>query len=82
MFEQLFRHPAALRRHREGPLADERASYLASLASHGSAFEKARCARDIRSAVGRACFSEHFPCDSVMILFCRITRGPLKGTRR
>ena len=33
MFEQLFRHPAALKRHREGPLADERASYLRSLAS-------------------------------------------------
>ena len=42
MFEQLFRHPAALRRHREGPLANERASYLASLASHGSAFETLR----------------------------------------
>src|SRR5438034_5452655 len=42
MFEQLFRHPAALRRHREGPLADERARYLTSLASHGSAFETLR----------------------------------------
>jgi integrase/recombinase XerD len=42
MFEQLFRHPAALRRHCEGPLAAERASYLASLAAHGSAFETLR----------------------------------------
>lgn len=42
MFDQLFRHPAALRRHREGPLADERAHYLTSLATDGSAFETLR----------------------------------------
>ncbi len=37
MFDQLFRYPAVLRRHREGPLAAERATYLASLAARGSA---------------------------------------------
>lgn len=42
MFAQLFRRPATLRRHREGPLAAERARYLTSLAAHGSAFETLR----------------------------------------
>lgn len=37
MFDQLFRYPAVLRRHRDGPLAGERATYLASLAARGSA---------------------------------------------
>lgn len=42
MFDHLFRHPAALRRHREGPLAHERATYLTRLATQGSAFETLR----------------------------------------
>lgn len=42
MFDQLFRDPAALRRHRDGPLAHERATYLTRLASRGSAFDTLR----------------------------------------
>lgn len=42
MFDKLFRHPTALRRHREGALADERVRYLTSLASQGSAAETLR----------------------------------------
>ncbi len=37
MFDQLFRYPGVVRRHRDGPLAHERATYLASLATRGSA---------------------------------------------
>ena len=37
MFDQLFRYPAVLRRHRDGPLAHERATYLTSLTARGSA---------------------------------------------
>lgn len=37
MFDQLFRYPGVLRRHRDGPLANDRAMYLASLATRGSA---------------------------------------------
>ena len=37
MFDQLFRSPAVLRRHRDGPLAHERATFLTSLAIQGSA---------------------------------------------
>jgi len=39
MFEQLFRYPGVVRRHRDGPFAHERATYLAGLASRGSATE-------------------------------------------
>jgi site-specific recombinase XerD len=35
MFEQIFKAPRTVRRHREGPLADERARYLAQLAEGG-----------------------------------------------
>jgi integrase/recombinase XerD len=37
LFDQLFRYPAVVRRHHDGPLATERAAYLASLAAQGSA---------------------------------------------
>jgi integrase/recombinase XerD len=37
MFDTLFRYPAVLRRHRDGPLATERAAYLAGLAARGHA---------------------------------------------
>ncbi len=37
MFETLFTRPGALRRHREGPLAAERAAYLSELAAQGMA---------------------------------------------
>ncbi len=37
MFETLFKCPGALRRHREGPLAAERAAYLSELAAQGMA---------------------------------------------
>ena len=37
MFDTLFRYPAVLRRHRDGPLAPERAAYLAGLAARGHA---------------------------------------------
>jgi len=37
MFEKLFTYPAVIRRHREGPLAAERAAYLNDLASRGMA---------------------------------------------
>ena len=37
MFETLFTSPAALSRHRNGPLAEERAAYLSQLASTGLA---------------------------------------------
>ncbi len=36
MFDQLFRYPGVVRRHRDGPLAHERATYLASLATRGA----------------------------------------------
>jgi hypothetical protein len=36
MFDHLFRYPAVLRRHRDGPFARERATYLTSLAIQGS----------------------------------------------
>lgn len=35
MFDQLFRRPHTLARHRDGPLAQERLSYLEHLAGHG-----------------------------------------------
>ena len=35
MFELIFKAPRTLRRHREGPLADERVRYLAQLAEGG-----------------------------------------------
>lgn len=37
MFEQLFRHPHSRRRHRDGPLAEERCRYLTHLAGQGMA---------------------------------------------
>ena len=37
MFETLFSYPSVLRRHREGPLAAERAAHLRSLAAKGMA---------------------------------------------
>jgi integrase/recombinase XerD len=46
MFETLFSRPTARQRHREGPLAEERVAYLASLAAanaaHGTLVRKAR----------------------------------------
>jgi hypothetical protein len=46
MFETLFHYPAVLRRHRDGPLATERAAYLAALAARGHAPSTVRkCAR-------------------------------------
>ena len=36
MFEQLFRYPATIRRHQEGPLAEERIQYLAFKSEGGS----------------------------------------------
>jgi site-specific recombinase XerD len=39
MFETLFTYPAVLARHRDGPLARERASYLEGLAAQGMAHE-------------------------------------------
>jgi site-specific recombinase XerD len=37
MFETLFKYPGVLRRHKEGPLADERAAYLSEQAAQGMA---------------------------------------------
>ena len=37
MFEKLFIYPGVLRRHREAPLAAERAAYLSELADRGMA---------------------------------------------
>ena len=37
MFETLFSYPGVIRRHREGPLALERAAYLSNLATHSMA---------------------------------------------
>jgi hypothetical protein len=39
MFDQLFRYPGVVRRHLDGPLAHERAAYLASLATRGIAHQ-------------------------------------------
>ena len=36
MFEQIFKSPSAISRHREGPLAKERANYLTHLAGCGA----------------------------------------------
>ena len=47
MFETLFTYSRVLRRHREGPLAEERAAYLADLAAQcvapATLIKKARC---------------------------------------
>ena len=47
MFETLFTYPRVLRRHREGPLAEERAAYLTELAARcvapATLIKKARC---------------------------------------
>ena len=47
MFETLFTYPRVLRRHREGPLAEERAAYLSELAARRVApatlIKQARC---------------------------------------
>ena len=46
MFETLFFYPSVLRRHRDGPLAAERAAFLRSLAAQGMARGTLlRCAR-------------------------------------
>ena len=39
MFDQLFHYPGVVRRHRDGPLAFERVTYLTSLATRGIAPE-------------------------------------------
>jgi integrase/recombinase XerD len=39
MFDQLFQYPGVVRRHRDGPLASERVTYLTSLATRGIAPE-------------------------------------------
>ena len=39
MFETLFTYPGVIRRHREGPLAAERAAYISELADRGMAHE-------------------------------------------
>ena len=43
MFETLFSYPAVLRRHRDGPLAAERAAYLGALVAQGMARETVLC---------------------------------------
>ena len=47
MFETLFTYPRVLRRHREGPLAEERAAYLSELADQcvapATLIKQARC---------------------------------------
>ena len=43
MFEKLFTYPGVLRRHREGPLAAERAAYLSELADRGMAHGTILC---------------------------------------
>jgi site-specific recombinase XerD len=43
MFESLFTYPGVLRRHREGPLAAERAAYLGKLADRGMAHGTILC---------------------------------------
>ena len=47
MFETLFSYPRVLRRHREGPLAEERAAYLTELTARcvapATLIKKARC---------------------------------------
>jgi integrase/recombinase XerD len=43
MFETLFSYPAVLRRHRDGPLAAERAAYLGALVVQGMAQETVLC---------------------------------------
>ena len=47
MFETLFIYPRVLRRHREGPLAEERAAYLSELAAQcvapATLIKQARC---------------------------------------
>ena len=47
MFETLFTYPRVLRRHREDPLAEERAAYLSELAAQcvapATLIKQARC---------------------------------------
>ena len=61
MFETLFTYPGVLRRHREGPLAEERAAYLSELADQcvapATLIKQARCC--LRVAVELA----HWPAD-------------------
>ena len=48
MFENLFKQPGALSRHRDGPLAAERAAYLAHREKTGAALETlVRLAREL-----------------------------------
>ena len=60
MFETLFRDPAVLRRHRDGPLLKERVAYLQDLASSGLAHGTlvGRAANSLRVAVA---ISRHPP---------------------
>ena len=67
MFETLFTYPRALRRHREGPLAEERAAYLTDLAARHVAratlVKQARCCLRVAVELERwpagHCFDDH-----------------------
>ena len=56
MFETLFTYPRVLRRHREGPLAEERAAYLSELAAQcvapATLIKQARCCLRVAVELG------------------------------
>ena len=61
MFETLFTYSRVLRRHREGPLAEERAAYLAVLAAHSVA--PATLLKQVRCCLRVAVELERWPAD-------------------
>jgi integrase/recombinase XerD len=67
MFDQLFRYPGVVRRHRDGPLAHERATYLASLATRGIAPET--LLKYARFCLAVAHVMQPMPCDRSFTTF-------------
>ena len=59
MFETLFTYPRVLRRHREGPLAEERAAYLTELTARCVA--PATLIKQARCSTVKSHFPEHEP---------------------
>jgi integrase/recombinase XerD len=90
MFEKLFTYPAVLKRHREGPLARERAIYLERLASqgmaHGTLLSRARYSLCVARSLEAWPADHRFAEDDVNKLAVawaatRVVQGRAKGPR-
>jgi hypothetical protein len=85
MFDKLFRHPAALRRHREGPLANERVSYLTGLAAQGSAFatlrRRARCCLAVVRMVDAILSDRSFTTSEIDVVITEWDAGRVRQAR-